>query len=65
MCSGKLDIHSTPAGYADAIRLLDAVNGSRRVTVLRVPQVAEIEAWEWLRQHADREYSLWMPPVSR
>lgn len=44
-------------GHTDAVRALEALTGSRLVTVLRVPQAAETQAWEWLRQHADREYS--------
>lgn len=44
-------------GHTDAVRMLDAVTSSRRVTVLRVPQAAETEAWDWLRRHADREFS--------
>lgn len=44
-------------GHADAVRVLDALDGSRRLTVLRVPLAAENEAWDWLRRHSDREYS--------
>ncbi|MGH3769058.1 MAG: type II toxin-antitoxin system VapC family toxin [Pseudonocardiaceae bacterium] len=44
-------------GHADAVRVVDAMAGSRRVTVVRVEQDAEDEAWEWLRRHDDREYS--------
>ncbi|MGH4020431.1 MAG: type II toxin-antitoxin system VapC family toxin [Pseudonocardiaceae bacterium] len=44
-------------GHRDAVRVLDGVTGSRRVTLVRVEQVAEDEAWEWLRRHGDREYS--------
>ncbi|MGH3976046.1 MAG: type II toxin-antitoxin system VapC family toxin [Pseudonocardiaceae bacterium] len=44
-------------GHADAVRVLDALGGSRRVTLVRVEQHAEDEAWEWLRRHDDREYS--------
>lgn len=44
-------------GHADAVRVLDALTGSRRVSVLPVPQAVEVEAWQWLRQHDEREYS--------
>lgn len=44
-------------GHADAVRVLDALSGSRRVTLVRVEQDVEDEAWEWLRRHDDREYS--------
>ena len=45
-------------GHADALRAVEAVRGSRRVTLVRVPQDAEDDAWDWLRRHDDREYSL-------
>lgn len=51
-------------GHAGAVRVLDALNGSQRVTVIRVDQDVEEDAWEWLRRHDDREYSLSMPPAS-
>lgn len=44
-------------GHADAVRVLDALNGSQRVTIIRVDQDVEEDAWEWLRRHDDREYS--------
>jgi predicted nucleic acid-binding protein len=44
-------------GHADAVRVIDAVRGSRQVTVLRVDQASEDQAWEWLRRHDEREYS--------
>lgn len=44
-------------GHADAVRALDAIHESSRVTVVRVPQATEDEAWEWLRRHEGREYS--------
>ncbi len=44
-------------GHSDAVRVLDALAGSRRVTMVRVERGAEDAAWEWLRRHDDREYS--------
>jgi len=44
-------------GHADALRVVDAVTASRKVTVVRVDQASEDQAWEWLRRHDEREYS--------
>jgi predicted nucleic acid-binding protein len=44
-------------GHADAVRVIDAVRRSPQVTVLRVDQASEDQAWEWLRRHDEREYS--------
>src|SRR3712207_2326195 len=44
-------------GHGDAVRVFDALTSSRRLTVLRVAQDAERQAWEWLRRHGEREYS--------
>lgn len=44
-------------GHAAAVRVIEAVTTSRRLTVLRVEETAEDEAWEWLRRHNEREYS--------
>lgn len=44
-------------GHRDAVRVVDAVSTSRMLTVVRVDEVAEDEAWDWLRRHGEREYS--------
>jgi len=44
-------------GFAAAVRGVGAIEGSPKVTVLRVPQLAEDDAWTWLRRHDEREYS--------
>ncbi|HXH56519.1 type II toxin-antitoxin system VapC family toxin [Iamia sp.] len=44
-------------GHGDALRAVEAVEASRRVTRIRVPGSAEDDAWEWLRRRDDREYS--------
>ena len=44
-------------GHAEAVRVIDAVKGSAQVTVVRVDQAAEDQAWEWLRRHDERDYS--------
>jgi len=44
-------------GHADALRVIDAVRSSPRVTAVRVPQGVEDEAWRWLRRHDERELS--------
>lgn len=44
-------------GHADAVQAVDAIGASRSVTVIRVTQTAEEDAWEWLRRHREREHS--------
>lgn len=44
-------------GHADALQVVDAVAASRKVTIVRVDQASENQAWEWLRRHDEREYS--------
>ncbi|MEX0873342.1 MAG: PIN domain-containing protein [Actinomycetota bacterium] len=40
-----------------AVRLLDLIERSRRVQVVRVEDALEEEAWRWLRRHDERSYS--------
>jgi predicted nucleic acid-binding protein len=40
-----------------AVRLLDLIERSRRVQVVRVDEALEDEAWRWLRRHDERTYS--------
>ncbi|MGH9037839.1 MAG: type II toxin-antitoxin system VapC family toxin [Acidimicrobiia bacterium] len=44
-------------GHAEALRVVEAVNTSPKVSVLRVDKSTEDQAWEWLRRHDEREYS--------
>lgn len=44
-------------GHSGALRVVDAIAGSPKVTVVRVEGAAEDDAWMWLRRHDDREYS--------
>ncbi|MCA1844587.1 MAG: PIN domain-containing protein [Actinobacteria bacterium] len=44
-------------GHTEAVRVLDAVAGSSQVSVTRVDQKTEDQAWEWLRRHDERGYS--------
>jgi len=44
-------------GHAVACQFLDAIQGSRRVTVQHVDDEMETEAWGWLRRHDERNYS--------
>jgi predicted nucleic acid-binding protein len=44
-------------GHSDALRAVDAISRSPRVSQLRVDQAVEQEAWDWLRRHDEREYS--------
>lgn len=44
-------------GHRAAVAFLEAVRGSRRVTIEHVGQSTESEAFEWLRRHDEREYS--------
>lgn len=45
------------AGHAQAVAFIDHAGRSQRLTVKRVAQDSEAEAWRWLRQHDEREYS--------
>lgn len=44
--------------HGEARRALEALNASRRVSIVGVSQAEEIEAWDWLYRHDEREYSL-------
>jgi predicted nucleic acid-binding protein len=50
-------------GHATAVRLLDALDASPRVEVLRVSERAEADAERWLRRRDDREFS-WVDATS-
>lgn len=45
------------AGHDAAVRFVDLIGRSPRVTVVRVDEEAEAEAWRWLRRRPEREYS--------
>lgn len=44
-------------GHHEAVRFIELVGLSPRVSVGRVTSEMEEEAWEWLRRHDEREYS--------
>ena len=44
-------------GHAEAVTFLDHVDGSTRLSVVRVDEPAEDSAWAWLRRHDERDYS--------
>jgi len=44
-------------GHADAVRAIGALTASPRLSLLRVEETAEDEAWDWLQRHDEREYS--------
>jgi len=44
-------------GFDSARRFLDFVGTSSRLTVVRVNEEEEREAWAWLRRHDERVYS--------
>lgn len=48
---------SRRASHSDAVRFVDRVESSRRLTVIRVGEPEETEAWRWLRRHDERIYS--------
>lgn len=43
--------------HSAAMRLIDAIHASARVTVVRIDDALEREAWDWLRNHDERRYS--------
>lgn len=45
------------AGHAPAVRFLDLVERSARVSVLDIEPGTSRRAWEWLRRHDERVYS--------
>jgi uncharacterized protein len=44
-------------GHRTALALIDRLEQTPRLRVLRVGQDDEHDAWEWLRHHDEREYS--------
>lgn len=44
-------------GHASAVAFLDAVDAAPWLTVGRVDEPIELEAWDWLRRHDERSYS--------
>jgi predicted nucleic acid-binding protein len=44
-------------GHPQAVRYVDDVTRSPRVTIASVDQAVEEEAWRWLRRHDERPYS--------
>jgi len=44
-------------GFDVARRFVDTVQRPNRLTILRVDDVTEAAAWEWLRRHDERVYS--------
>jgi predicted nucleic acid-binding protein len=44
-------------GHRLAVRFLNLVEQSQRVTVVRVDEDTERDAWTWLRRHDERVYS--------
>lgn len=45
------------ADHSTAIRFLDAINGSGRVSCAPADANTDERAWEWLRRHDERPYS--------
>lgn len=45
------------AGHGPAVRFMDRVLASPRLTALLVDETVEQDAWRWLRRHDEREYS--------
>lgn len=43
--------------HASAVRLVDAIQASPRVSVVEIDATMQREAWDWLRQHDERVYS--------
>lgn len=43
--------------HADALHAVEAIRASRSVSLIRVRQDIEDDAWDWLLRHDDREYS--------
>jgi predicted nucleic acid-binding protein len=44
-------------GHSQAVSAVEAIQGSPKVTTIRVDEATEHEAWDWLRRHDEREYS--------
>lgn len=45
------------AGHEAAVRFLDVVDRSDRVSVVTVDEAIDERAWHWLRRHDERAYS--------
>jgi len=45
------------AGHQSALRFIDLIEQSRRVSIVHVPAAAEAEAMAWLHRHDERSYS--------
>jgi predicted nucleic acid-binding protein len=48
---------SRRAGHEAAVRFVDRVDESPRVSVVGVDEGVDARAWEWLRRHDERVYS--------
>ena len=44
-------------GHPDAVRFLDRVDATQKLSIERVSAALEAEAFRWLRRHDEREYS--------
>ena len=44
-------------GHPQAVRFVEAAAASSGLAIHRVDEAEEVEAWEWLRRHDEREYS--------
>lgn len=44
-------------GHREAVRFIDAADGVPMLTVARIDDRLEEEAWRWLRRHDERSYS--------
>ena len=45
------------AGHEAALRFLDVIEHSQRVSVVAVDEAIDERAWTWLRRHDERTYS--------
>jgi uncharacterized protein len=45
------------AGHGPALRFIEAIAGSRLVSVVVVDDAIDDRAWSWLRRHDERAYS--------
>jgi len=44
-------------GHASAVAYIDAVEAAPWLTIVRIDESIEREAWAWLRRHDERAYS--------
>jgi predicted nucleic acid-binding protein len=51
------------AGHPTAVRFLDTLSASPRITLLRISEAVEAGAEQWLRRRDDREFS-WVDATS-